>query len=492
MNRRSGILLHISSLPGKHGIGDMGKEARRFVDFLAAARQEIWQILPLGPTGYGNSPYQCYSAFAGNPLFIDPEELVAEQLLSAKELENLPVFPSERVDYDRVREYKNGLLNKAFCVFQERMGYFQNDYSAFLNEHGWWLNDYALFRAIKSLDEQKTWTQWETGLKRRNEQELQSYREQLDNEINFHRFLQFVFFRQWFALKKYANERNVSIIGDIPLYVSSDSSDVWANQDLFLLDEQGNPSLAGGVPPDYFSETGQLWGNPVFNWQRLKERNYDWWVARVHFNLRMFDQVRIDHFRGLESFWAIPATEKTAINGKWLPAGGYELLSILKNQLGELPVIAEDLGVITPEVEKLRDDFGLPGMKIMQFAFSSDETNENLPHNTGENFVMYTGTHDNDTSGGWFRHATKAERQILGQYLKFPFFRFSRRFIEMAWATAARQTIVPLQDLMGLGSAARMNIPGTASGNWEWRFRWKMLKSGQQNFLRKITQKYNR
>ncbi len=349
-----------------------------------------------------------------------------------------------------------------------------------------------MFRALKEADEQKTWDEWAPELKFRDERTLVVQRHKQDQAVNFHRFLQFMFFRQWFVLKKYANEKNVSIIGDIPLYVSYDSSDVWANQDIFLLDEEGKPTLVGGVPPDYFSETGQLWGNPVFNWPRLKERNYDWWIARVHFNFRMFDLVRIDHFRGLESFWAVPADEENAINGEWLPAGGYELLSILKKQLGHLPVIAEDLGVVTPEVEKLRNDFRLPGMKILQFAFSSDEKNKNLPHHIERNFVVYTGTHDNDTSPGWFKNAGREERLVLKQYLKLPGFRFSKRFTEMAWATVADRVLVPIPDLLSLDSRARMNVPGVAAGNWEWRFQWKMLKKKHARFLKKLTRRYDR
>jgi 4-alpha-glucanotransferase len=470
----------------------MGHDARLFVDFLAETRQKLWQILPFGPTGLGNSPYQCYSAFAGNSILIDLGELVNEQLLSSEDLKNTPSFSEIRVEYDRVSEYKLDRIRLAFQNFQDKFELFRNDYTDFLTAHSWWLDDYALFRAIKESDRQKMWNEWEPELKHRNEHKLQEYRQHLNKETDFHRFLQFLFFRQWSALKKYVNEKNIRIIGDIPLYVSTDSSDVWANQDIFLLDSDGKPTLVGGVPPDYFSKTGQLWGNPVFNWQRLKERNYDWWIARVHFNLRLFDLVRIDHFRGLESFWAVPAAEKTAVNGNWLPADGYELLSILKKQLGELPVIAEDLGLITPEVEKLRDNFNLPGMKILQFAFSSDETNKDLPHNTVPNSVGYTGTHDNDTSLGWFRHATKPEKQQLKQYMKFPWFRFPRRFVEMAWASTARQAIIPMQDLLQLGSHARMNIPGIATDNWEWRFRWKMLKQKHRNFLRDITKRYNR
>ena len=492
MNRSSGILLHISSLPGDSGIGSLGNNARKFVGFLAETNQKLWQILPLGPTGYGNSPYQCYSAFAGSSIFIDLDELLADNLLEEDDLVNHPTFPGNRVDYDRVWEYKRSMLRSAFHNFQNRFDQFKDEYYNFLGEHNWWLDDYAMFRAIKELDEQKIWNEWSPELKTRDERALQMMQHKLDQSINFHRFLQFLFFRQWFALKKYANEKNISIVGDIPLYVSLDSSDVWANQDIFLLDEEGRPTLVGGVPPDYFSETGQLWGNPVFNWTRLKERNYDWWAARVHFNLRMFDLVRIDHFRGLESFWAVSATEKTAINGEWLPAGGYEMLSVLRSQLGYLPVIAEDLGVITPEVEKLRDDFQLPGMKILQFAFSSDEKNKDLPHHIERNFVVYTGTHDNDTSLGWFKNAGKPERSILKQYLKFPRYNFTNRYIEMAWATVADRALIPMQDLLGLDTKGRMNVPGVASGNWEWRFQWKMLKQKQKDVLKEITRKYDR
>jgi len=492
MSRSSGILLHISSLPGKYGIGSLGCEARRFVGFLAETNQKLWQILPLGPTGYGNSPYQCYSAFAGNSIFIDLKDLVEDGLLDTEDLKQHPSFPEKRVDYDRVGEYKQELLKLAYQNFQEKFDHFKNEYYTFLGEHSWWLDDYALFRALKESGEQKTWNGWTPDLKFRDEHALQIQRHKLDQTIGFHRFLQFIFFRQWFALKKYANEKNVSILGDIPLYISYDSSDVWANQDIFLLDKDGKPTLVGGVPPDYFSETGQLWGNPVYNWPRLKERRYDWWIARVHFNLRMFDLVRIDHFRGLESFWTVPADEKTAIKGEWLPAGGNELLSILKKQLNHLPVIAEDLGVITPEVEKLRDDFQLPGMKILQFAFSSDETDKALPHHIERNSVVYTGTHDNDTSRGWYRNTGKKERSLLKQYMKMPGFRFSRRFIEMAWATVADRALIPMQDLLGLDSSARMNVPGVASGNWEWRFRWKKLKKKHVRFLTEITRRYDR
>lgn len=492
MKRNSGVLVHISSLPGKFGIGTMGAEARKLVDLLVENNQQNWQILPLGPTGYGNSPYQCYSAFAGNPLLIDFECLLDDGLLVEDDLAIHPSFPEKRVDYDAVHLFSDEILHRAFTRFKEQFELFRDEYHRFLSEHSWWLDDYALFRALKKRNESLCWAEWETGLRKREGHELDVAFHQCDGEVQFHRFVQFLFFKQWFTLKMYANERGIQIIGDTPLYVSFDSSDVWANQDIFLLDEEGLPSLVGGVPPDYFSETGQLWGNPVFNWPRLKERKYDWWVARVHFNLRMFDLVRIDHFRGLESFWAIPADETTAVNGTWLPSEGYELLSLLQSQLGQLPVIAEDLGEITPEVRQLRDAFGLPGMKVLQFAFASDETNEHLPHNTSPGFIIYTGTHDNNTSLGWHHSATRSERKMLAQYIGNPRHNFVRDFMEQAWASSARTAIVPMQDVLELGEEARMNVPGIASGNWEWRFSWKQVKPRQLSFLKTITRRYNR
>lgn len=484
--------MHISSLPDQSGVGSLGAEARKFVDFLEETNQKLWQILPLGPIGYGNSPYQCFSAFAGCSLFIDLPTLVEDGLLSEDDLADPPKSPKDRVNYDLAWEYQTKILKKAFVNFQEEKEKFHTEYLNFLSEHSWWLDDYAMFRAIKGLDEQKIWNTWDKKLRLRDEHQLDVKRHKLATDIDFHRFLQFLFFRQWHELKKYANEKGIKIIGDIPLYVSLDSSDVWANQDIFMLDDRAKPTLVGGVPPDYFSETGQLWGNPVFNWNRLRERNYDWWIARIHFNLRMFDLVRIDHFRGFESFWAIPAKAKTAEKGEWLPAYGYDLLKLLKKQIGKLPVIAEDLGVITPEVEKLRDDFKLPGMKILQFAFTSDEKNKDLPHNMRYNFIAYTGTHDNNTSVGWLKNAENAELALLRKYLRFNRYNFSKHFIEMAWGSVAKMAIIPIQDLIGLDKKGRMNIPGTPSDNWEWRFDWKMLKKKHRRFLKEITLRYNR
>jgi len=491
MKRSSGILLHISSLPGDEGIGSMGKDAFQFVDFLVQTKQKIWQILPLGPVGYGNSPYQCYSAFAGNPMFIDVQKLVDDRLIS-KEAITEHHFKSKKVEFEKVEEWKMSMFREAFIGFKKHFERYKDEYYIFMSHNSWWLDDYSLFRSLKTKHNETVWNTWEKELVTRDWHTIQEAFKELHAEIDFHRFLQFIFFRQWYKLKAYANKKGVRIIGDIPLYVSYDSVDVWANQDIFLLDNDSKPTQVGGVPPDYFSETGQLWGNPVFDWDRVAERDFDWWLARIHFNLRMFDQVRVDHFRGLESFWAVGAEEETAIIGEWLPAKGYELFQKLKEQMGNLEVIAEDLGVITPEVEKLRDDFGLPGMKILQFAFCTDQTNMDLPHNYTANFIVYTGTHDNDTSLGWFNSIQNKERRFLHRYISGRGKQFVENFIEYAWASAAHTSIIPMQDVLGLGSEARMNTPGVAAGNWDWRFTWPQIRQNHKVFLKKITEKYNR
>lgn len=492
-NRRSGILLHITSLPGPEGIGTLGSEAYRFIDFLKESGQKLWQILPLGPAGSGNSPYQCYSAFAGNPLLIDLHLLVEDRLLEEKLFEGTPRFSKKQTEFDKVEKWKMPLLQQSFDNFtaknHER---FAGEYWRFLDEHSWWLNDHALFMAIRKHLKGLEWSKWERDVKFRYPETLDELSIYLKDEIEFQKYLQFIFFRQWHRLKEYANHNGVQIVGDVPLYVSGNSSDIWANTDIFLLDANLNPTQVGGVPPDYFSGTGQLWGNPVFDWQRLAERNYDWWVARIHFNLRMFDLVRIDHFRGLESFWAIPAEESTAINGKWIPAHGRELLQLLKQQLRNLNFIAEDLGIITPEVDQLREAFELPRMKVLQFAFATDATNKDLPHNYERNTVVYTGTHDNDTTLGWLKALEKDERKNLVLYSGEPVEEKLQKIIEMAIGSVAETAIIPMQDVLELGSESRMNTPGTATGNWGWRFRWNQLKSTQIKFLKELTQKYNR
>ncbi|MHA7108944.1 4-alpha-glucanotransferase [Sunxiuqinia elliptica] len=492
MTRNSGLLLHVSSLPGQYGIGTLGKDAYAFVDFLIESGQKVWQILPLGPVGFGNSPYQSYSAFAGSELLIDLELLVSDKLLERAELEVLLDLPAKKVAFERLIPEKRKLLEKAYQRFKKSFDLFKDDYYTFLGEHAWWLNDYALFQALKDEEPEAAWNEWEGGYKKRDSHVLDVAQHEYSEVINYHRFVQFIFFKQWFELKSYANAGGVQLFGDLPLYVALDSADVWANQDLFVLNEEGEPTHVGGVPPDYFSETGQLWGCPVFDWEQLAERKYDWWIARLHFCLNMFDLIRIDHFRGLESFWAVDAAEETAENGEWWPAKGMELLKLLRSQIGELPVVAEDLGIITPEVEQLRKAFDLPGMKVMQFAFASDAENEHLPHNYESNFVVYTGTHDNDTTLGWLKSATKTEQRNLKKYFGHNHSRAFVPVVESAWASVARTAIMPMQDVLRLDSKCRMNVPGVAQGNWEWRFQWKQIRPAQRIFLKRMTEKYNR
>lgn len=491
--RRSGILLHITSLPGKEGIGTLGEQACKFIDMLAETNQRVWQILPLGPAGYGHSPYQCYSAFAGNPLLIDLFALKDEGLLEEKDLTSIPRFDIRQVEFERVENWKMPRLRKACGLLTANAGSsLYAEYGEFLDRHGWWLNDYALFMAARAHFGHITWHGWPDGLKFREPETMEHYRDKLYDEIEFHRAVQFLFFRQWQKIRNYASRKGVSIIGDMPLYVGGDSADVWANTDIFRLDGNLAPTHVGGVPPDYFSETGQLWGNPVFDWDRLKEKGYHWWIARIHFSLQMYDSVRIDHFRGLESYWSVPAGEETAINGEWVPAFGAEMLALLREQIGELPLIAEDLGLITPEVDVLRRAFNLPGMKVLQFAFGSDPKNEHLPHNYDTNCLVYTGTHDNDTTWGWLHSLSREEKKPVLSFLKM----YDRRPVwalaEMAWSSVAQQAIVPLQDLLELGAEARMNIPGFADGNWGWRFRWDQVRGKHRRFLKEITARYNR
>jgi 4-alpha-glucanotransferase len=491
--RKSGILLHISSLPSAFGIGDLGQEAYNFVDTLSKNGMKIWQILPLGPNGPGNSPYQAYSAYAGDPILISPEMLVDWGLLSKEDLSTSPLFNDISVDFEKVTEWKTNIFRLAWQNFKLNADTsFINEYQAFLNEHGWWLNDYALYTACKIEFDGLAWNKWPNDLMERDQNALDSYKIELKENYEFERFVQFLFIRQWFRLKNYANEKGIQIFGDLPLYVSLDSSDVWGNQRLFLLDKNGEPSMVGGVPPDYFCEDGQLWGNPVYDWNEIEKNNFQWWLARLYFNFHMFDLVRIDHFRGLESFWAIPADSKTARVGQWLPAKGFELLNILQSQLVKLPIIAEDLGIITPEVEYLRDHFNLPGMKVLQFAFTSDFTNEHLPHNISSKNIIYTGTHDNDTIIGWWMSIDAEEKKLANSYLSANKGTISERLITYAWASVAEIAILPLQDLMLLDGSARMNVPGIATGNWSWRFRKNQLRKNHWEFIKKLNVRYNR
>lgn len=489
--RKSGVLLHPSSLPGKYGIGTLGEEAFRFVDWLNEAGQKIWQILPLGPTDWSHSPYQSYSAFAGNPDLIDPEILIKEGLLASTSLQNSSDLPRDKIDFKILLPFREKLLKEAFLNFTASGGFNSVEYQQFWDHNWWWLESWSLFDACRKNLPGTDWSKWKNPIRTRQDQALKEHYYQFRESVEFSRFLQFIFFRQWFALKKYANEKGVFILGDIPLYVAYNSADVWSNQSLFLLDEALQPTLVGGVPPDYFSKTGQLWGNPLFDWQKMKETGFQWWMARIHFNLRLFDLVRIDHFRGLESFWAVPAGEKTAINGSWIKANGDEMLQLLQQQLGSLPIIAEDLGLITHEVDQLRKKYALPGMKVIQFAFSDDPENNHLPHNYTNDFVAYTGTHDNNTTLGWLQSLNKTDKKQVEKYLGSEPLN-AWHLIRKVEESVAQLAIIPMQDILGLPSASRMNKPGTVKGNWIWRMDPELQKKEQATMLLELTKLFGR
>jgi 4-alpha-glucanotransferase len=501
--RSSGILLHPTSLPGRFGIGDLGGEAYNFIDFLAASGQGLWQVLPLGPTGYGDSPYQCFSAFAGNTLLVSPRKLVEAGLLSSDDIARAPRASRSRVNFGRVIKHKNALLEKAFAAFRRTTSTaLRADFLAFAQSKREWLEDYALFRALKDAHGGRPWSDWEAELARREKPALVSAREALREKVEAQKFYQYLFFKQWSALRAYAHARGVKIIGDVPIFVAYDSADVWTHPELFKLDYAGVPVVVAGVPPDYFSKTGQLWGNPLYDWEMMREDAYRWWIDRLSAVFQMVDIARIDHFRGFAAYWEVPFGDKTAEGGRWVEAPGRELFSALEARLGRLPIIAEDLGVITPDVEALRDDFGFPGMRILQFAFRND-TNTDLPHKYVHNTVVYTGTHDNDTARGWFnskpgkgstRDAAQIERErrYCLDYLYSDGKHINWDFIRAAFASVADTAIVPLQDVLGLGSEARMNLPASQEGNWTWRFRSEALTQRLGERLRLLTALYGR
>lgn len=485
--RASGILLHPTSLPNDFGIGDFGKTAFDFVDFLSDTKQTYWQILPLNPTGYGDSPYQSFSAFAGNTMLISPEKLVEEIFLTNEEIKNKPDFPADKVDYGAVYNWKNEILLKAFEKFERT-----EDFESFCVDVAWWLDDYALYRAIRENENHKAWFEWNETLRFRDEEAIKKIRGELSVEIEREKFYQFLFFRQWMNLKKYANENGVKIIGDLPIFVSSDSADVWSNPKFFKLKSTGAPSVVAGVPPDYFSKTGQLWGNPLYDWENLRADGFEFWKKRVGFGLITADVLRIDHFRGFEAVWEVPAKDKTAENGSWVKVPGWDLFHTLRENFPEMPFIAEDLGDITPEVLSLRDDFNLPGMKILQFAFGNGAENGYLPHNFPNNCAVYTGSHDNNTSRGWYKSANKHEREFCKKYLRSNGREIHWDFINAAFSSVADTAIIQLQDVLGLGGEARMNFPSTIGGNWQWRFRQKDLTAKIKEKLKETTETYGR
>ncbi|HEX8283519.1 MAG TPA: 4-alpha-glucanotransferase [Pyrinomonadaceae bacterium] len=503
--RACGILLHPTSLPGRHGVGDLGHEAYRFVDFLVASGQSLWQVLPLGPTGYGNSPYQCFSAFAGNTLLVSPELLVEQGLLAPGALEGLSELPAGHVDYAEAFPRKEALLKEAFENFRRtEPAIVAAAFEEFKAGAAAWLDDYALYRSLKRERGEAAWTEWEQPLVRRDAAALEDARRALAEQIEEVKFKQFLFFDQWARLREYCRGQQVRIVGDIPIFVAQDSADVWARPELFKLKDDGRPSVVAGVPPDYFSRTGQLWGNPLYDWERMRGESFGWWVERVRAMLSLVDVIRIDHFRGFAAYWEIPGGDPTAERGRWEHAPGRELFQSVKAALGELPIIAEDLGFITPDVIELRDEFGFPGMRILQFGFATDSTNKDLPHNYVRNTVVYTGTHDNDTAVGWFRsqpeggasvrsaEQVERERRYCLDYLSTDGAEINWDFIRALYASAGDTALVPLQDVLGLGSEARMNTPATMSGNWSWRFREGDLNESLSARLRRLAELYGR
>ncbi|MCX7192673.1 MAG: 4-alpha-glucanotransferase [Proteobacteria bacterium] len=485
-DRTSGILLHPTSLPGPFGAGDLGANAYLFVDWLIGAGQTFWQVLPLGEIGPGNSPYMSSSAFAGNVLLIDLYDLAHQGWLEAADLIPDPAFCDDRVDFALQGPFRLERLRRAARRFfaSDRL---HREYEEFCLIECEWLDDYARFMTIAEQQEGRNWNQWPAALANRDTQALQFLEAINADKIDFWKFCQWCFSRQWIQLKTYANERGVKLIGDVPIFVAFQSADVWAHRDLFELDEKGSPAVVAGVPPDYFSATGQLWGNPLYRWDVHKETGYAWWIRRLQYALSSFDQVRIDHFRGFSEYWEVPATETTAINGRWMPGPGSALFAALKKMFPDLPVIAEDLGVITPDVAALRDQFNLPGMRILQFAFAEDRSNYFLPHNYIANTIAYTGTHDNDTLTGWWNTASDQEKTFAREYL-------GTEAVDVPWdmmaalsASVANTVIFPLQDVLCLAGEHRMNYPGSSEGNWEWRFSWGQVQPWQTIRLAKMT-----
>ena len=494
--RSSGILIHPTSLPGPYGVGDLGENAYKLIDFLEQSGQSLWQILPPGPTGYGDSPYQCFSAFAGNPLMVSPDFMMRDGYLPAGRMPFIPNFPADKVDYGWAIYWKNQLFENAHDWFIESGGKEQKArFASFCEARSEWLDDYALFMALKKehmAQDGGVWNTWPADIRDRKKSAIKKWQEKLKEQISLVKFRQFLFFTQWLDLKSYANGKGIQIIGDMPIFVAFDSADVWANPGLFLLDKQGDPTEIAGVPPDYFSKTGQRWGNPLYRWDKMKKNGYAWWTKRIAASFELTDIMRIDHFRGFESNWAIPASEQTAVVGEWKKGPGADLFKTLKEKLGSLPIIAEDLGVITPEVEALRDGAGFPGMKILQFAFGGEDDNAFLPHTYQKDCVVYTGSHDNETTLGWYLNATEREQDHVRRYLAVDGHDIVWDFIRMAHRSVAVMSVIPMQDLMKLDNSARMNFPGKTGGYWSWRYTEDMLQPDIGHRLRELTELYNR
>ncbi len=491
LERSSGILFHPTSLPGKFGIGDLGPEAFKWVNFLSETGCSIWQVLPLGPTGFANSPYQCFSAMAGNPLLISLDLLIQNELLAPEDFRNLPDFPDERVDFEKLIPWKLKILQFAYERYKES-NVFEEEFSEFRKLHKNWLDDFGLFMALKDAHGLKPWVSWSVPLRERHLDALEKAKQTYPDQIEQHAFNQFLFFQQWDSLHDYATQKGVRIVGDVPIYAAHDSVDVWVNPELFFLDKIGNPTVVAGVPPDYFTETGQLWGNPLYRWDVHAEDGYKWWVERIRMMLSQVDLVRLDHFRGFAGYWEVPADQETAQNGLWRMGPGENFFNTLLDSFGELPFIAEDLGEITPDVFELRDQLGIPGMKVIQFGFESNQTHPFLPHNFPENCTAYTATHDNETTKGWYLNMDEDKKSMIRDYLNSTGENIGWDLIQKLWSSKAAAAIVPIQDLLGLENEARMNTPGTTEGNWEWRMRQDALTEDIKCKIIEMNTKYGR
>ena len=492
-SRSCGTLVHPTSFPSKYGMGDFGNEAKTFIDFLENTGQTIWQMLPLGPVGYGDSPYASYSAFAGNHYLISPDKLVEKGLLKQEEVIQGVMPVKTKAEYSKSYRIKDNLYKLASSRFYENLTPDQaKKLKAFIEENRFWLNDYCLFMACSKHHDRIPWNKWPSGLAQRNKKAIEEFSNAHNDEIEYQVWLQFEFFNQWYELKNYANGKNIRVVGDIPIFVDHNSADVWGNPEFFEVDKHGNRVLVAGVPPDYFSETGQLWGNPLYNWKALEKSDFSWWVHRFRQMFELFDAIRVDHFRGFDEYWEVPATEKTAVNGNWVSCPGQKLFKTIKKELGDLPIIAEDLGVMTPGVENLRDQFAFPGMKILQFAFDSDSSNDYLPHNYSQNCVVYTGTHDNDTTIGWYNTAPETEKHRVREYTRSDGSEIQWELIRLGMLSVADQAIFPLQDFMNLDQTHRMNIPGTAENNWLWRYNHQMLEEIDMVRIKNLVEISNR
>jgi 4-alpha-glucanotransferase len=491
--RSSGIILHPTSLPGPDGIGDLGPEAYRWIEFLAGAECGLWQVLPLGPTGYGDSPYQCFSAFAGNPFLVSPALLMQDGLLKREDFASRPSFSDDEVDYGQVIPWKLALLDRAAGRFEKTADAdLKKEFAAFQREQSDWLQDFALFMAIKESQGGVAWNQWPEPFRRRDKMAIDLFIQKNQPDIQRHILRQFFFFRQWQSLREYAHQQGIQIIGDIPIFVAYDSADAWGNKDLFYLDDTGQPSVVAGVPPDYFSPTGQLWGNPLYRWDVHRASGYSWWIKRIKATLKLFDIIRLDHFRGFAGYFEIPFGLPTAEIGTWIRGPGKDIFEKIQQAMGDLPIIAEDLGEITSDVIDLRDHFGLPGMKILQFAFASDATEPFLPHNYPVNCVAYTGTHDNDTTRGWYESAPEEEQDYCRRYLARSGEDIAWDMIRAVWSSIALFTLAPMQDFLSLDTKARMNMPGRLGGNWSWRMQADALTARLQTRIKEQNTLYRR